>query len=88
MSNSKRPSNKNKTEPLKGNSQKDMLILIDKVTESAEEKILLENSIKSIIKGADNIAEHIKLMDKEKTKEIIEMYNKILDGLKQKSTNS
>jgi hypothetical protein len=88
MSNSKRPSNKNKTEPPKGNSQKDMLILIDKVTESAEEKILLENSIKSIIKGADNIAEHIKLMDKEKTKEIIEMYNKILDGLKQKSTKS
>jgi len=88
MSNSKRPSNKNKTELPKGNSQKDMLILIDKVTESAEEKILLENSIKSIIKGADNIAEHIKLMDKEKTKEIIEMYNKILDGLKQKSTNS
>ncbi len=88
MSNSKRPSNKNKTESPKGNSQKDMLILIDKITESAEEKILLENSIKSIIKGADNIAEHIKLMDKEKTKEIIEMYNKILDGLKQKSSKS
>ena len=88
MSNSKRSSIKNKTESPKGNSQKDMLVLIDKITENAEEKILLENSIKSIIKGADNIAEHIKLMDKEKTKEIIEMYNKILDGLKQKSTKS
>jgi hypothetical protein len=86
MSNSKRSSSKNKTEYPKGDSQKEMLVLIDKITENAEEKILLENSIKSIIKGADNIAEHIKLMDKEKTKEIIEMYNKILDGLKQKST--
>jgi hypothetical protein len=88
MSNSKKSSSKNKIESPKGNSQKDMLILIDKITENAEEKILLENSLKSIIKGADNIAEHIKLMDKEKAKEIIEMYNKILDGLKQKSTKS
>ena len=86
MSNSKKSSSKNKIESPKGNSQKDMLILIDKITENAEEKILLENSIKSIIKGADNIKEHIKLMDKEKTKEIIEMYNKILDTLKQKTT--
>ena len=88
MSNSKKVSGKNKTEALAGNPQKDMLILIDKITENAEEKILLENSINSIMKGADNIAEHIKLMDKEKTKEMIEMYNKILDGLKQKSIKS
>jgi len=82
---SKRSSNKSKTEAPAGNPQKEILILIDKMTRNAEEKILLENSIKSIIKGADNIAEHIKLMDKEKTKEIIEMYNKILEDLKQKT---
>ena len=82
---SKRFLNKSKTEAPAGNPQKEILILIDKMTRNAEEKILLENSIKSIIKGADNIAEHIKLMDKEKTKEIIEMYNKILEDLKQKT---
>jgi ribosomal protein S15P/S13E len=85
---SKRSSNKSKTEASSGNPQKEILILIDEMTRNAEEKILLENSIKSIIKGADNIAEHIKLMDKEKTKEIIEMYNKILEDLKQKTIKS
>jgi hypothetical protein len=80
---SKRSSSKNKIESPSGNLQKDILILIDKMTQNAEEKILLENSIKSITKAADNIAEHIKLMDKEKSKEIIELYNKILDGIKQ-----
>jgi hypothetical protein len=85
---SKRSFNKSKTEASSGNPQKEILILIDKMTRNAEEKILLENSIKSIIKGADNIAEHIKLMDKEKTKEIIEMYNKILEDLKQKTIKS
>jgi ribosomal protein S15P/S13E len=85
---SKRSSNKIKTEAPAANPQKEILTLIDQMTRNAEEKILLENSIKSIIKGANNIAEHIKLMDKEKSKELTEMYNKILDSLKQKTTKS
>lgn len=68
------------------NSLKSILLQIDKITANAEEKILLENSIKSIIKGADNIAEHAKLLDKEKGKELVGIYNKLVDGLKQKVT--
>jgi hypothetical protein len=67
-------------------SLKSVLLQIDKITTNAEEKILLENSIKSIIKGADNIAEHAKLLDKEKGSELIGIYNKIIEGLKQNVT--
>jgi hypothetical protein len=85
----KKSSTKNKTVN-KGDetSLKSILLQIDNITKNAEEKILLENSIKSIIKGADNIAEHAKLLDKEKGKELIGIYNKIIDGLKQKMTTA
>jgi hypothetical protein len=61
------------------------LILIDKITKNAEEKILLEDSIKNIIRGTDNFVGHIKKMDGEKRKELLDMYNKVIDGLKQKA---
>jgi hypothetical protein len=61
------------------------LILIDKMTKSAEEKILLENSMKNIIRGTDNFVDHIKKMDQERRRELMDMYNKVLDGLKQKA---
>lgn len=63
----------------------DALTLIDKVTKNAEEKILLEDSIKNIIKGTDNFVGYIKKMDLEKRKELLVMYNKVLDGIKQKA---
>ncbi|MBA3978874.1 MAG: hypothetical protein H0X50_11930 [Nitrosopumilus sp.] len=63
----------------------DALTLIDKVTKNAEEKILLEDSIKNIIKGTDNFLGYIKKMDLEKRKELLVMYNKVLDGTKQKA---
>ena len=64
----------------------DVLTLIDKITKNAEEKIVLEDSIKNIIKGSDRFVDHIKLIDQEKRKELLDFYNKILDGLKQKVT--
>jgi hypothetical protein len=63
----------------------DALTLIDKITKNAEEKILLEDSIKNIIKGTDNFVGFIKKMDPEKRKELLVMYNKLLDGMKQKA---
>ena len=63
----------------------DALTLIDKITKNAEEKILLEDSIKNIIKGTDNFAGYIKKMDLEKRKELLAMYNKLLDDMKQKA---
>ncbi len=63
----------------------DVLTLIDKITKNAEEKIVLEDSIKNIIKGSDLFVDHIKLIDQEK-KELLDLYNKILDGLNQKVT--
>ncbi len=63
----------------------DALTLIDKITKNAEEKILLEDSIKNIVKGTDNFVGYIKKMDLEKRKELLVMYNKLLDGMKQKA---
>ena len=63
----------------------DALTLIDKITKNAEEKILLEDSIKNIVKGTDNFVVYIKKMDPEKRKELLAMYNKILDDMKQKA---
>ena len=63
----------------------DALTLIDQITKNAEEKILLEDSIKNIVKGTDNIAGYIKKMDLEKRRELLVMYNKLLDGMKQKA---
>jgi hypothetical protein len=77
-------SNNKGTNVQEENRLESVLTLIDKITKNAEEKILLEDSLKNIIKGADNIVEHIKLMDKEKREELLDIYNKILDGLKQK----
>lgn len=79
-------SNNKGTNAQEENRLESVLTLIDKTTKNAEEKILLEDSLKNIIKGADNIVEHIKLMDKEKRGELLDIYNKILDGLKQKVT--
>jgi hypothetical protein len=81
---SKKSSKKKSSDTNEETSLKSVLLQIDKITTNAEEKILLENSIKSIIKGADNIAEHAKLLDKEKGNELIGIYNKIIEGLKQK----
>ncbi len=63
----------------------DALTLIDKITKNAEEKILLEDSIKNIVKGTDNFVGYIKKMDLEKRNELLVMYNKLLDGMKQKA---
>ncbi len=63
----------------------DALTMIDKVTKNAEEKILLEDSIKNIIKGTDNFVGYIKKMDLDERKELLVMYNKVLDGMKQKA---
>ena len=63
----------------------DALALIDKITKNAEEKILLEDSIKNIIKGTDNFVGYIKKIDPEKRKELLAMYNKVLDDMKQKA---
>jgi hypothetical protein len=63
----------------------DVLTLIDKTTKNAEEKIILENSIKNIMKGTDIFVGFVKKMDQERRREMFDMYNKLLDGLKQKA---
>ena len=63
----------------------DALTMIDKITKNAEEKILLEDSMKNIIKGTDNFVGYIKKIDPEKRKELLAMYNKVLDDMKQKA---
>ncbi|MDQ6722688.1 MAG: hypothetical protein M3Z01_00255 [Thermoproteota archaeon] len=85
MSSKESPSNR-EINTQKETILEDILTLIDKITKNAEEKIILEDSIKNIIKGSDLFVDHIKLIDQEKRKELLDFYNKILDGLKQKVT--
>ena len=65
--------------------QDDVLTLIYKIAKNAEEKILLEDSIRSIIKETDIFIKYINEMDQERKKELLDIYNKMLDGLKQKA---
>jgi hypothetical protein len=65
--------------------QDDVLTLIYKIAKNAEEKILLEDSIRSIIKETDIFVKYINEMDQERKKELLDIYNKMLDGLKQKA---
>ncbi|MDP9015419.1 MAG: hypothetical protein M3M87_01480 [Thermoproteota archaeon] len=46
---------------------------------------MLEDSIKNIIKGTDNFVGYIKKVDLEKRKELLAMYNKVLEGMKQQA---
>ena len=59
---------------------------IDKIIENTEKKIFLEDSIKNIIKGSDNIIENIRLLNKEKRKELLDLYVRILNILKQRAS--
>ena len=86
MGNKKSPRSKEKNDQNQEEiNLDDALSLIDKITKNAEEKILLEDSLKNIVKGTDNFAGYIKKMDLEKRKELLVMYNKLLDGMKQKA---
>jgi hypothetical protein len=67
------------------NIQDNILTLIYKIAKNTEEKILLEDSIKRIVRETDIFVKYINEMDKETRKELLDIYNKMLDGLKQKA---
>ena len=67
------------------NIQDNILTLIYKIAKDTEEKILLEDSIKRIVRETDIFVKYINDMDKETRKELLDIYNKMLDGLKQKA---
>ncbi len=85
MDNNERP--KNQTMNSKESMLKDILISIDKVSKNPEEKILLEDSIKNIIKETDIFIDHIREIDSDRRKEVLDIYNQILDKLKQRANN-
>ena len=68
--------------------QENVLKLIYKTAKNTEEKILLEDSIKRIVRETDIFVKYINDMDKETRKELLDIYNKMLDGLKQKATTT
>ena len=67
------------------NIQDNILTLIYKIAKNTEEKILLEDSIKRIVRETDIFVKYINEMDQETRKELLDIYNKMLDGLKQKA---
>ncbi|HXT84150.1 MAG TPA: hypothetical protein VN704_07455 [Verrucomicrobiae bacterium] len=73
-----------KTNHDKENLLKESVKAIDKIIENSEKKIFLEDSIKNIVNGSDNIIINIQLLNKEKRKELLDMYIRILDTLKQR----
>ena len=84
MTRKKSPSTKGKN--AKGeNIQDNILTLIYKIAKNTEEKILLEDSIKRIVRETDIFVKYINEMDEETRKELLDIYNKMLDGLKQKA---
>jgi hypothetical protein len=68
--------------------QDNVLKLIYKIAKNTEEKILLEDSIKRIARETDIFVKYINEMDQEKRKELLDIYNKMLDGLKQKANTT
>ncbi len=73
-----------KTNHDKENILEESVNAIDKIIENSEKKIFLEDSIKNIINGSDNIIINIQLLNKEKRKELLDIYIRILDTLKQR----
>jgi tRNA uridine 5-carbamoylmethylation protein Kti12 len=68
--------------------QENVLKLIYKIAKNTEEKILLEDSIKRIARETDIFVRYINEMDQEKRNELLEIYNKMLDGLKQRANTA
>ena len=68
--------------------QDNILKLIYKIAKNTEKKILLEDSIKRIARETDIFVRYINEMDQEKRKELLEIYNKMLDGLKQRANTA
>ncbi len=66
--------------------QNDLLSLIDRLAMTAEEKILLEDSVKNFVKYMDLFVDHVKELDEDKRTELLDEYIKILDSIKQKAT--
>jgi len=83
--NRKKPSSTQGNDTQGKNIQDNILVLIYKIAKNTEEKILLEDSIKRIARETDIFVKYINEMDQEKRKELLDIYNKMLDGLKQKT---
>ncbi len=65
--------------------QDNILNLIYKIAKNTDEKILLEDSIKRIVRETDIFVTYINEMDQGSRKELLDIYNKMLDGFKQKA---
>jgi hypothetical protein len=81
----KKPSSTQRINAKGENIQDNILTLIYKIAKNTEEKILLEDSIKRIVRETDIFVKYINEMDTETRKELLDIYNKMLDGLKQKA---
>jgi hypothetical protein len=66
--------------------QNGLLSLIDSLAITAEEKILLEDSIKNFVKYTELFIDNIKEFDRDKRTELLVGYVKILDSIKQRAT--
>lgn len=91
ISGSKDNKNKNANRLKKSNSiiisGESIISLIDSITSDAEEKVLLEDNIKGIIKETETLSSYVHDMPVNKRKKLLLTYSKILQEIKNKVDN-
>ena len=58
-----------------------IISLIDSITSNAEEKVLLEDNVRGIIREAETLDSYIRDMAEDKKKKLLLAYSKILEEI-------
>jgi hypothetical protein len=63
-------------------SGESIIALIDSITSDAEEKVLLEDNVKGIIRETETLSSYVQDMPVDKRKKLLLVYSKILQEIK------
>jgi hypothetical protein len=68
-------------------SGESIIALIDSITSDAEEKVLLEDNVKGIIRETETLSSYVQDMPVDKRKKLLLVYSKILQEIKNNVDN-
>ena len=68
-------------------SGESIIALIDSITSDAEEKVLLEDNVKGIIRETETLSSYVQDMPVDKRKKLLLVYSKILQEIKNNIDN-
>ena len=68
-------------------SGESIIALIDSITSDAEEKVLLEDNVKGIIRETETLSSYLQDMPVDKRKKLLLVYSKILQEIKNNVDN-